>query len=298
MTIMAGLFSRRGRIKQMAGMCAEIRPLLSRCPADSAIEFADDYVWLAKVDIGVFGASGFYRSDDGSVAMLTGEPLLADGDGDRYRDLIRLHADWQAEEWGLASRTRGVFAAACYLPARKRLTIMTDRLGLRGLYLLVADEFVLFATAFRIIEALRCITKTPDLHGVAEQTTYGCPLGDRTSFLEVKRLLPGEAAVIDANYVKRFCYWRWDRLPPVTSDDLVQRLHDEFQKAVSLRLKSDRTAQSFLSGGLDSRIDRRRPCRQGNSHADCHFRQSAQPGSRLRSGLRRGAGNSLCRTRY
>ena len=57
-------------------------------------------------------------------------------------------------EWGLTSRTRGVFAAACYLPAQKQLTITTDRLGLRGLYLLVADEFVLFTTAFRIIRVL------------------------------------------------------------------------------------------------------------------------------------------------
>src|SRR3954451_25402919 len=253
MTIMAGLFSRRGRIKQLAKICAEIKPLLSRCPADSVVEFADDYVWLAKIDIGVFGASGFYRSGSESVAMLTGEPLLDDGNGDRYSDLIRLHADWQAGEWGLASRTRGVFAAAYYMPAQKRLTIMTDRLGLRGLYLLVADEFVLFATAFRIIEALRCISKTPDLQGVAEQCTYGVPLGDRTSFLGVKRLLPGEAVIVDGTYVRRFCYWRWDTVQPVASSGLAQRLHEEFIKAVALRLKSDRIAWSFLSGGLDSR---------------------------------------------
>jgi asparagine synthase (glutamine-hydrolysing) len=79
------------------------------------------------------------------------------------------------------------------------------------------------------------------------------PLGDRTSFLDVKRLLASEAVVVDCNYVKRFCYWRWDTLQPVPSGDLIQRLHGEFQKAVALRLKSDRTALSFLSGGLDSR---------------------------------------------
>lgn len=253
MTIMAGIFSRCGDVKKMAKICVEVRRLLSRHPGDSVIEFADGHVWLAKVDIGVFGASGFYRGDDGSVALLTGEPLLGDGDGDRYRDLVRLHADWQAGKWSLAARTRGVFASASYVPAQNQLTIVTDRLGLRGLYLLVADEFVLFTTAFRIIEALRSIRKTPDFLAVAEQCTYGVPLGDRTSFLEVKRLLPGEAAVINKNYIRRFLYWRWDTLQPVASRDLTQHLHEEFMKAVALRLKSDRTVQSFLSGGLDSR---------------------------------------------
>jgi hypothetical protein len=252
MTIMAGLFSRRLGVEPSAEIRAEITPLLSRHPGDSVIEFADERVWLAKVDIGAFGASGFYRDGDGSVAMLTGEPLL--GDGDRYRDLIRLHADWAAEDWRSTAQTRGVFAAATYLPARNRLTIATDRLGLRGLYLFVSDEFVLFTTAFRIIEALRCLRKTPDLHAIAEQRTYAVPLGDRTPFLDVKRLLPGEAVIIDCNYVKRFCYWRWDTLQPVSSIGLTQRLHEEFMNAVALRLKSDRTALSFLSGGLDSRM--------------------------------------------
>src|SRR4051794_15340608 len=210
MTIMAGLFSRRGSVERLARICAEIRPLLSRHPGDSVVEFSDERVWLAKIDIGAYGTAGFHRADDGSVAMLTGEPLLDDGDGDRYRDLIRLHQDWQIGEGRLTARTRGVFALASYVPAENRLTIVTDRLGLRGLYLLITDDFILFATAFRIIEALRCIGKTPDFQAVAEQCTYGIPLGDRTSFLEVKRLLAGEAAVIDGNYVRRFCYWRWD----------------------------------------------------------------------------------------
>src|SRR4051812_17191647 len=253
MTIMAGLFSRRGSVKRLAKMCAEIRPLLSRYPGDSVVEFSDERVWLAQGDIGAYGASGLHRTDDGSVAMLTGEPLLDDSDGDRYRDLIRLHEGWRVGEWRLTARTRGVFAAASYVPVDGRLTIVTDRLGLRGLYLLVADEFVLFATAFRIIEALHCISRTPDFQAVAEQCTYGVPLGDRTPFLGVKRLLPGEAVIVDGTYVRRFCYWRWDTVQPVASSGLAQRLHEEFIKAVALRLKSDRTARSFLSGGLDSR---------------------------------------------
>ena len=295
MTIMAGFFSRCGDVKQMAKIRAEVRSLLSRHPSDSIIEFADEHVWLAKVDIGVFGASGFYRGDDGSVAILTGEPLLDDGGGDRYRDLIRLHADWRAGKWNLAARTRGVFASASYVPAQNQLTIATDRLGLRSLYLLVADEFVLFATAFRIIEALQCIRKTPDFLAVAEQCTYDVPLGDRTSFIEVKRLLPGEAVAINNNYIRRFFYWHWDTLQPVSSTDLVQRLYDEFQKAIALRLKSDRTAFSFLSGGLRFAHDCSRSGWQRRCYPDCHSRHPSQPGSRARPGLRRDDGNPLYR---
>jgi hypothetical protein len=48
---------------------------------------------------------------------------------------------------------------------------------------MVCDEFVLFATAFRIIAALTSVRKTVDLGAVAEVATFGMPLGDRTIFL-------------------------------------------------------------------------------------------------------------------
>ena len=118
---------------------------------------------------------------------------------------------------------------------------------------MICDRFVLFATAFRIIEGLTSVKKNLDMMAVAEWCTFGMPLGDSTKFLEVKRLLAAETVVIDPDYVKRFCYWSWDSIKPAAEDGLVERLYESFMKAISLRLKADRTTIAFLSGGLNLR---------------------------------------------
>jgi asparagine synthase (glutamine-hydrolysing) len=252
MTIMAGIYSRSNEQPSLH-ICRELKRLLSRYEQDTAVEFGNDRVWMAKVDIGAFGSPASYIDADGGFSLLTGEPLIDGGVHYRDSDLERLHTDLSKGDWSSTKRTRGAFCVASYSPKNHEVRLITDRLGLRGFYYMVCDQFVLFATAFRIIAALTSVRKTVDLGAVAEVATFGMPLGDRTIFFEVKRLLAADAVVIDLNYVRRFCYWSWDSIKPSSSPGLVEHLHEIFMTAISMRLKHDRTALSFLSGGLDSR---------------------------------------------
>ena len=252
MTIMAGVYSRSNE-KPCPRICSELKNLLSRHKRDKAVELGNDRVWIAKVDIGAFGSAGVYTDAEGGFSVLTGEPILGDDAADRLSDLKKLHADWVKGDWSSTIRTRGAFSAACYSPGQKQLRLITDRLGLRGLYYMMYDEFLLFASAFRIIEELTSVKKTLDIAAVAESCTFGMPLGDRTNFLEAKRLLAAEAVVIDPNYTRRFLYWSWDSIRPATDVGIVERLYESFIKAITLRLRGDRSAFAFLSGGLDSR---------------------------------------------
>ena len=254
MTIMAGVFSRSHTQQPPTALCDQIRSLLSRHPTDKVHEFIDDCIWMAKIDIEAFGVAGYHRDPDGSISMLTGDPLLDDGGLiNRYASLETLHRRLIANDYRrTTARTRGSFCMACYAP-NKQLILITDRLGLRSMYVAVYDNIVIFATAFRIFKALRGIQKSPDLMSLTEICTYGVPLGDRSEFLEIKRLLPSEIVVINQEYIRRSFYWRWDSIKPISREDFVETLYREFKKSVILRLMEDRTVLSFLSGGLDSR---------------------------------------------
>jgi hypothetical protein len=279
MTIMAGIYSRSPTEPPPSELCRQLRTQLSRRRGDKITEFADGRVWMAKVDIGVFGSPGAYRGADGSCSLLTGEPLLDDDAGERHSNLRKLHGDWSNEDWRSTARTRGSFCAAHYLPAKQRLCLVTDRLGLRGLYFMMTDRFLVFATAFRIIEALAGIEKSLDVAAVAEECTFGMPLGDRTIFLEAKRLLAAEAVVVEPDHVKRFCYWSWDSIAPSPENGVVERLYERFMEAISLGRKNDTAALSLLSGGLDSRVIAAGLARQGATvHTLCLGNQQSQDG--------------------
>jgi hypothetical protein len=73
MTIMAGLSSRMSGEKPPPSLCRELRGLTSRHPADKAIEFVDDRLWMAKIDIDAFGSPGIYTDEAGACSQLTGE---------------------------------------------------------------------------------------------------------------------------------------------------------------------------------------------------------------------------------
>jgi asparagine synthase (glutamine-hydrolysing) len=262
MTIMAGVCSRSNE-QIPFHLRDQIKNHLSRYEEDKPIEVSNERVWIAKVDIGAFGSPGVYVDPNGGFSLLTGEPLIGDSARERDLDLKTLHNDWIRGDWGSTKRTRGAFCLASYSPDNQELRLITDRLGLRGFYYIVCDGFVVFATAFRILQALTGIRKTVDLAAVAETGTFGMPLANRTILVEVKRLSAAETVVIDPKYVRRFCYWSWDSIKPSSTTGLVERLHEIFMTAISIRRKHDQTTFSFLSGGLDTRSIVGGLCRQG-----------------------------------
>ncbi len=95
MTIFSGAISLRPTDTLPASLIAGLRASVSRNSTDEPAEASDQGFFVTKVDIGAFGAHGFERGDDGSVTIVAGEPLMADGEGDvewnRARDLALLH---------------------------------------------------------------------------------------------------------------------------------------------------------------------------------------------------------------
>src|SRR2546426_839289 len=98
---------------------------------------------------------------------------------------------------------RVVFCAVHYHPDASRLTLITDKLGVRPLYYWIGDDHVIFATALRVLEGLADLPKQMDLRAVTEAACFGFPLGDRTPYQGVRALRAAEIVEVSGAGVGR-----------------------------------------------------------------------------------------------
>lgn len=234
-----------------------LRSVLSRDPEDKVSEYSDASFFIAKIDFGAYAAAGEYVDAGGAISILAGDPVLdntAPG-STRTDDLEVLHDSWLRSDWRALLMARETFAVAHYEPDGMRLTIATDRLGKRPVYYWCNSDVLIFATALRIMEECALVPKHLDLQGLGEIIRFGYPLANRTPYVGIHRLRPAEAFNITQDGSALFQYWRWKSpTQPVRSDDeFIQRTYNTFREGIRLRLRGDRTASAFLSGGLDSR---------------------------------------------
>jgi asparagine synthase (glutamine-hydrolysing) len=242
MTLIAGLYSRRPDV-----------------PVDRASR--DVRCCIVHADIGAFGVRALHRDaqEGGSITAMTGEaffaPIAGEKRRDRADDVRRLHEAAARGDWDVLRTSRGVFSVAHYDPRAATLTLITDKLSVRPLYIYISDEHVIFASALRILEQLPMVRRVMDLRGVTETTSFGFSLGVRTPYANITRLRAGERMTISAAGVQASQYWRWDEIPSSGApfEDLARRAFEAFDEAVQLRRGGDGTALAFLSGGLDSR---------------------------------------------
>lgn len=255
MTIFAGIVSRRPGRPIPEPARRELSELLSRHPGEQVMTRVGADWLLAKVDIGAYGHAGIVDGEQGDVSLLAGDPIYLERHDGRHADLQALHRDWQSGDWSSLRECRGTFAAAHFDPASRRLYLVADKLGVRPVYYWANDDWVVFSTAFRVLERLSLVERRIDLRGVTEKACFTFPLADRTIFDGVHTIAAGEVVSFDGGRIDHTRYWRWDELPALDlpPDELAAALYARFKEAVARRLRGDRTALSFLSGGLDSR---------------------------------------------
>jgi hypothetical protein len=258
-TVLAGVFSRISGTHVQESTRESVRRLVSRDSRDHVVEAGADDCFLAKVDIGVFGAPAGVEDSGGTVSMLAGEPLLllddSDGVRSRTQDLELIHRALCVGDSTLLARSTGAYCGAYFDNARRALSLYTDKLGLRPIYYYADPKWVFFASALRILESLVVVPKRFDVRGVAEISSFGFPLADRTAYEGISTLRAGEIVSVTEREIRKHEYWRWDRLPraELKGPDLARVLHQRFVSGVRRRLEGKRTTAAFLSGGLDSR---------------------------------------------
>jgi len=240
-------------------MCDTLRANISRHPNDQVKEYRAQRCYIASIDIGAYGESGFRISSHGTLALLTGEPLLkldaSNSWQTRTQDLEALHQSWDNNDWSLLRRATGVFSAVYYAPADATLRLISDKLCIRPLYYWISDQFVVFASALRTLTSVEQIPKVMDVRAVTEIVSLGLPLGTRTGYAHIGLMRAAEVLEISERKIGREQYWRWDAIRQSRHNEtqLLKEVHEGFTQAIAKRARADRSTVSFLSGGLDSR---------------------------------------------
>lgn len=258
MTVIAGAVSRDGsRLPRWLRKSLVVN--VSRDPADVPEVFEGDEWLLAKVDIGAFGSKGSLDAASHAALIVAGEPLISgtsiSGDRNRQGEVEAIFTELCDGRVAALQSATGVFCGAFYTPREHRLTLFSDKLGVRPIYYIVTPEFAAFTSALRVFEAAGLTSGGIDVRGTYDLCAFGFPLGTRTCYEGIRTIGPAELVHIDRAAETHEFYFRWDRLEPgdCIEAELLHRLADMFDDGIRRRLRGDKVTLSFLSGGLDSR---------------------------------------------
>jgi asparagine synthase (glutamine-hydrolysing) len=170
---------------------------------------------------------------------------------------LLLHG-FEAEGKNFFARLHGCFAAAIWDTNRRRLVLVNDRFGMRPIYIVHANGRLAVASEIKALLADSEVPRTPSERGIAQFFTFGHLLNEDTLW-DAVRLAPAAAwLTYDARLDRLECdrYWRLEpqhTTNGATTAELLDRVTDTFERAVSRRVAGDTTLGISLSGGLDSR---------------------------------------------
>ncbi|VCU70046.1 Asparagine synthetase [glutamine-hydrolyzing] 3 [Pigmentiphaga humi] len=152
-------------------------------------------------------------------------------------------------------RMLGDFAIACWQPARRRLWLARDPLGIRPLYWHRHAGAFVFASMPKGLFAWPWVPRALDEAALHD---YLCLLpqdGANTLFRDIQCVEPGQVLVLDAGKVTTQRYHDFDarRELRLSSDgEYLEAFREQLDRAVACRLRTTGRVASHLSSGFDS----------------------------------------------
>ncbi len=165
---------------------------------------------------------------------------------------------WSYIVWGedCPCKLNGIFAFAIYDDAKKNLFVCRDRLGVKPFYYTDVDGTFLFSSEIKSLLKYPGVEPELDLENLWE-ILYLTPVTflESGTFKNIRKLLPGECAVVDENGIRRRKYWQLE--PKAFGDSKKQAIETVrylVTDAIQRQLISDVPLCTLLSGGLDSSV--------------------------------------------
>ncbi|MGX1923760.1 asparagine synthase-related protein [Vibrio sp. NH-7] len=157
----------------------------------------------------------------------------------------------------LLERVDGYFCAVLYDHELKRVKLISDRYGMRMLYLCHAGSKFVWSTSISDLLAVGDVSKELDVDSLACFKELGYILEDRTLFKSIKLISPATVITFDieSNTTKVSRYWSWSNISKrsIGFEDAVEQLGELFLSAVKRRYSANEKIGVAVSGGLDSR---------------------------------------------
>ena len=214
-----------------------------------------------------FGTLGGVRTSDlhsqvaamfdrpGVLLLVAGTPISCSSDvSERLRHAVE--AEWE-EAVECLERLDGPFAAVMWHEALRRVTIVTDILGMQPLYFHRRSGVFAVASDVRALTSSGVCPASPDPAGWGAFLSFGHTIADRTLAADVRRVAPGSVVVYqpDTDALSISSYWNWPTTHVDAVDDAtVGRLGEQMVAEVRACLAYHPRPVLCLSGGYDSRL--------------------------------------------
>lgn len=244
--------------------------LAHRGPDDSGVH-TQGAVGLAQTRLSIIGLATGHQpmvSQDGNLA------LAANGEVYNYLELnaalrehgCRFQTDSDSETilhayavygLGFLAELRGMYAFALHDAQTGRLILARDRLGIKPLFYVRLADRVAFASEIKAL--LPILRGRPEIEpGALRQFLQNqFAGGEETLFAGIRRVLPGEALIIDqALHCERRRYWSALDVPPrqIGLEEAREELGALMDAVMVEHMRSDVPFGLFLSGGVDSAV--------------------------------------------
>ena len=254
-------------------MLAVSAAIAHRGPDDVGQHFEPDYGIallhhrLSILDLSSTGHQLMASQDDAVVLVFNGEiynfqalraELVAQGVAFRgHSDTEVLLNLYLAVGEAMLPRLNGIFAFALWDRRKQSLLLARDALGVKPLYYAALPDRFAFASEIKALLPLLPETGALDFAALQRYLTFLCCPGEGTPLKSVRKLLPGEAMVVQAGRITR--RWSWYQLPvfrgltpSLTEREAIAGTLGHLRKAVHRQMVADVPLGAFLSGGLDS----------------------------------------------
>lgn len=161
------------------------------------------------------------------------------------------------ETWGrnMADHMHGMFAFALWDTEQQKLFCLRDQFGTKPFYYYQTnDGTLLYGTMIRDIIEQPGFVKTlnPDMLQIYMTLTY--TIGEDTFFQGLKKLMPGHWLEWQNGNLTIERYWKPEFHADTTRtlEDWADEIHTTVAQMMAEVKTADETAESFLSGGVDS----------------------------------------------
>lgn len=164
---------------------------------------------------------------------------------------------YAAEGEAFPARLRAMVASAIHDPHHGKLVLTRDRFGIKPLYIAEGGFGLAFASEAQALIKAGLVAPEVDEDARAELLQLQFTTGTRTIFKGIRRLAPGETAVVEAGRItatRRLPALPADGTEEGDLDHLLYHLDEVLMESVDLHQRSDVPYGMFLSGGIDSSV--------------------------------------------
>ncbi|HEX8723192.1 MAG TPA: asparagine synthase (glutamine-hydrolyzing) [Pyrinomonadaceae bacterium] len=250
-----------------------MRDVISHRGPDDAGLFVDGRVGLGHRRLSIVDVASGHQpmtNEDGRLRITYNGEIYNHADFreelKRKGHTYRTHCDTETilhlyEEKGTAcvEDLRGMFAFAVWDARERELFVARDRLGVKPLYYVHAEDGSLyFASEIKALLEAGAVRAELNHAALPDYLANHATSGEETLFAGVKRLLPGHTMLWRDGELKVEKYWDVHFAPEGGDDgrgsdaDYVAEWAELFRESVRLRLMADVPLGMFLSGGIDS----------------------------------------------